>query len=104
MYATAKAAEAANCPAWNSVCQFLVPMRGATSGTTTVSPGRRVAPKGSPLQKPELFLEARTEPSALMTKTAFLLANCVKPPAWLRYHLALLPGLKLTAVGLNTCP
>ena len=33
-----------------------------------------------------------TEPSARITKIAFLLATCVGPPDWLRYHFALLPG------------
>src|SRR5665213_1146794 len=45
-----------------------------------------------------------TEPSARITKIAFLLASGVGPPAWFKYHCALLPGRYEMAVELNTCP
>src|SRR5690348_8848708 len=45
-----------------------------------------------------------TEPSARITKIAFLFARFVAPPDWPRYHFALFPGRYDTAVGLNTWP
>src|SRR3974377_2293033 len=74
----------------------------AFSGTTTVSPGCSDVPNESPIQR--LFFTPTTEPSARITKIAFLLASVVGPPDWPRYHLALLPGRYETAVGLKTCP
>src|SRR5271157_2313424 len=105
MYATVSATEEANCAACIIVVQFGPPTFGAFSGTITVSPDRSDAPSGSPPHHPApLFLEEITDPSARMTKTAFLSAIGVRPPAWLKYHFAERPGCKLIAVGLNTCP
>src|ERR1700686_825278 len=74
----------------------------ARSGTTTESPGCKAVLKEVPLNK--LLLELITEPSARITKAPFLFPSSVAPPAWLRYHAALLPGRYAIAVGLNTCP
>src|SRR6266849_6055474 len=74
----------------------------AFSGTTTVSPGCSVALKDSPLHR--LLFVPTTEPSARITKIAFRFARSEGPPDWPRYHLALFPGRKETAVGLKTCP
>src|SRR5213596_3452964 len=105
MYATAKATDEAICADCMISAQLRPPIFGAFSGTTIVSPARKVALIGSPPHQPLLlFFAAITEPSARTTKTAFLSAICVTPPAWLRYHLALRPGRKLTAVGLKTWP
>src|SRR5208283_3761539 len=85
--------------------QFMPPILGVFSGTTTVSPGRSVALRGSPNHQPApLFFEEMTEPSARITNTPFLSATGVNPPAWLKYHFPDLPGWALIAVGLNTCP
>src|SRR5215472_2997956 len=93
------------CAACITVAQLRPPIFGAFSGITTMSPGLRDAPKGSPFHQPlVLFLAAITDPSARITKTPFLSAIGVSPPAWLRYHLALLPDWNPIAVGLNTCP
>src|SRR5271157_1451506 len=105
MYATAKATEEATCAVCMTVAQFVPPILGAFSGTTTMSPGRRAALIGSPdHQPPLLFFEEMTEPSARITNTAFLSAMGVSPPAWLKYHFADRPCAALIAVGLNTCP
>src|SRR5450432_1647009 len=70
-----------------------------------VSPGRNAALSGSPDHHSELLFFAEiTEPSARITNTAFLSAIGVKPPAWLRYHLADQLPCTLTAVGLKTWP
>src|ERR1700747_2036133 len=74
----------------------------AFSGTTTVSPGCNTAFNDFPDHK--LSFAPITDPSARITKIAFLSAIAVGPPPWLRYHFALLPGRYETAVGLNTCP
>src|SRR5437899_7106308 len=88
MYATAKAKEEASCADCMSCAQFRPPILGAFSGTTIMSPARKVVLIGSPPHQPlPLFFAAITEPSARITKTAFLSASCVTPPAWLRYHL-----------------
>src|SRR5579863_2521059 len=93
MYATAKARDEASCADCMMSGQLRPPILGAFSGTTIMSPARNVALIGSPLHQPSpLFFAAITEPSARITKTAFLSAICVIPPAWLRYHLALRPG------------
>src|SRR3974377_1202529 len=85
--------------------QFTPLIFGAFSGTTTVSPGLSEAFSGSPDHHPELlFFAEMTEPSARITKTAFLSATGVSPPAWLKYHFAERPGCALIAVGLKTCP
>src|SRR5271157_2706508 len=87
------------------VVQFVPPIFGAFSGTTTMSPGRSAAFMGSPdHQPPLLFFEEITDPSARITNTAFLSAMGDNPPAWLKYHFADLPCAALIAVGLNTCP
>ena len=39
-----------------------------------------------------------------MMKICFVLATCVTPPARCRYHPAALPGTKVMAEALNTCP
>src|SRR5712692_983973 len=105
IYATAKARDAATCADCMISAQLRPPIFGAFSGTTIMSPPRKVALIGSPPHQPELlFFAAITEPSARITKTAFLSASCVTPPAWLRYHLALWPETFATAVGLNTWP
>src|SRR5204863_10216939 len=104
-YATAKATDEASCADCMICAQLRPPILGAFSGTTIMSPARKVVLIGSPPHHPLLlFFAAITEPSARTTKTAFLSASCVTPPAWLRYHLALRPGRKLTAVGLKTWP
>src|SRR5579862_2430096 len=92
IYAMVRAAEDATCAACMIVAQFRGANLGAFSGTTIESPGFRTAFMGSPSQNPELFLAERTEPSARKTKTAPRSAIWVNPPAWLRYHFALLPG------------
>src|ERR1700759_4418199 len=97
----ALATDDATCAARKTVCHCTPPPI-ARSGTTTVSPGRSSARSDSPLHSPPD--EPSTEPSARITKIAFLLASCVGPPDWPRYHCALLPGRYETAVGLNTCP
>src|SRR6202030_3772255 len=74
----------------------------AFSGTTTVSPGCNTALRERPDHK--LSFAPITEPSARITKIAFLLATAVGPPDWVKYHLALFPGRYETAVGLKTCP
>src|SRR6202044_490181 len=98
---TVLAIEDATCAAVNKFVQF-VPPPIAFSGTTTESPGCRTALIALPLQKSSFA--PITEPSARITKIAFLLASCVGPPDWPRYHRALFPGRKETAVGLKTCP
>src|SRR6476646_6928328 len=93
IYATAKAIDEAIDADCMIRAQLRPPIFGAFSGTTIVSPPRKVALIGSPPHQPSLlFFAAITEPSARMTNTAFLSASCVTPPAWLRYHLALCPG------------
>src|SRR5713101_5202703 len=105
IYATAKATDEASCADCMIVAQLRPAIFGAFSGTTIMSPARRVALSGSPPHQPTLlFFAENTEPSARITNTAFLSASCVTPPAWLRYHLALWPETFATAVGLNTCP
>src|ERR1700688_349580 len=74
----------------------------AFSGTTTVSPGCKTALSEGPDHK--LAFAPMTEPSARITKIAFLFATAVGPPDWLRYHFALFPGRYETAVGLKTWP
>src|SRR3979490_2526770 len=78
------------------------PPPSAFSGTTTVSPGCSVALSNSPPHR--LLFVPMPEPSARITKIAFLLASCVGPPDWPRYQFAPLPGRNDTAVGLKTCP
>src|SRR5467141_3216762 len=78
------------------------PPPSACSGTTTVSPGCSVALSDSPLHR--LLFVPTTEPSARITKIAFRFAKSEGPPDWPRYHLALFPWRKETAVGLKTCP
>src|SRR5271154_780311 len=95
------AIEDATCAARNTVCHCMPPPM-AFSGTTTVSPGRNSAFKESPPHSP--WLEPRTEPSARITKIAFLLANWVGPPDWPRYQFALFPERYEMAVGLKTWP
>src|SRR5256885_2725000 len=89
------------CVARNTVCHCTPPPM-AFSGTTTVSPGCSTALNEGPDHR--LSLAPITDPSARITKMAFLSATVVGPPAWLRYHFALLPGRYETAVGLKTCP
>src|SRR3984957_12151089 len=97
----ALATDAAVCAARKTFCHWMPPPN-AFSGTTSVSPGCSTPDIESP--ENTLFREPITEPSARITKIAFLLASCVGPPDWPRYHFALLPGRKETAVGLKTCP
>src|SRR5215472_15477725 len=93
------------CAACITVAQLRPPIFGAFSGTTTMSPGLRDAPKGSPFHHPLLlFLAAMTDPSARITKTPFLSAIGVNPPAWLRYHFADRSFVAAIAVGLKTWP
>src|SRR5437588_8345334 len=93
MYATAKATDEAICADCMIAAQLRPPILGAFSGTTIVSPARKLVLIGSPPHQPvALFFAAITEPSARITKTALLSASCVTPPARLRYHLALWPG------------
>jgi hypothetical protein len=75
MYAMVSATEVAICAACKAVVQFRVPIFGVFSGTTMESPGFKAALMGFPAHHPELFLEAITEPSARMTKTALLSAS-----------------------------
>src|SRR6266436_4352270 len=91
----------ATCAAKNTV-DHCTPPPIAFSGTTTVSPGCNTAFNEFPDHK--LSFAPTTDPSARITKIAFLSATVVGPPAWLRYHFALLPGRNETAVGLNTWP
>src|ERR1700677_4053121 len=95
------AIEEATWAARKTVCHCRPPPI-AFSGTTTVSPGRNSALSESPLHNP--CFDPNTEPSPRITNIAFLLASCVGPPDWLRYHCALFPGRKETAVGLKTWP
>src|SRR5207302_7536890 len=74
----------------------------ARSGTITMSPGCRAASTAPPLNSPPL--PPTTVPSARITKMAFLFAIVVGPPDCPKYQPALLPGLKVTAVGLYTAP
>src|SRR5260370_39368773 len=105
MYATPKAPDEAICADCMINAQLRPPIFGAFSGTTIMSPARKVALIGSPPHQPVLlFFAASTDPSARITKAAFLSASCVTPPAWLRYHLALWPRRQLAAVGLKTRP
>src|SRR6516164_5008575 len=105
IYATASATDDKTCAVCIIAVQFTPVIFGAFSGTTTVSPGLSEASSGSPDHHPELLFFAEiTEPSARITKTAFLSATGVIPPAWLRYHFAERPGCALIAVGLKTCP
>src|ERR1700735_4595681 len=97
----ALATDAAVCAARNTFCHCNPPP-SAFSGTTSVSPGSSVRDMESPAHT--LLLDPITEPSARITKIAFLFASCVGPPDWLRYHFALFPGRKETAVGLKTWP
>src|SRR5271155_2454128 len=85
----------------NTLCHC-TPPPNAFSGTMTVSPGRNAAFNESPLHT--LSLPPSTEPSARITKIAFLFATAVGPPDWLRYQRALFPGRYDTAVGLKTWP
>src|SRR5882762_5472038 len=91
----------AACAVSKTLCHCKPPPM-AFSGTTTVSPGCRVAVSDSPLHR--LVFVPTTEPSARTTKIAFRFARPEGPPDWPRYHLALLPGRNETAVGLKTCP
>src|SRR6266403_1473799 len=95
------ATDEATCVARNTVCHWMPPPI-AFSGTTTESPGCSTASSDFPDHK--LSFAPITDPSARITKIAFLSATVVGPPAWLRYHFALLPGRYETAVGLNTWP
>jgi hypothetical protein len=92
IYATVSATEEATCAACKICVQLRPPIFGALSGTTMESPGLSTALSGSPDQRLELFFAERTEPSARITKVAFRSAMAVVPPAWLKYHFALLPG------------
>src|SRR5713101_5157549 len=98
---TVLAIDDATCAAEKMTCHCTGPPT-ARSGTTTVSPGCKVAFSDSPLHM--LFFMPSTEPSALTTNTLFLSPRRVGPPACLRYQFALLPGRKETAVALKTCP
>src|SRR6202158_5697898 len=91
----------ATCVPRNPACHWMPPPI-ALSGTTTVSPGCNTAFSERPDHK--LSFAPITDPSARITKIAFLSATVVGPPAWLRYHFALLPGRYEKAVGCNTCP
>src|SRR5258708_39713456 len=63
MYATAKATDDASCADCMIVAQLRPPIFGAFSGTTIVSPRRKVALIGSPPhQPPPLFFPAITQP------------------------------------------
>src|SRR5260370_32874426 len=105
MFATAKATDEASCADCIIVAQLRPAIFGAFSGTTIVSPARKVAFSGSPPHQPELlFFAAITEPSARITKTAFLSPSWCTSPACLRYNLALWPEPLAAAFGLNTGP
>src|ERR1700692_944053 len=101
----ASTTEVATCADWISGSQFRLPMLGALSGTTIMSPGINTESIGLPDHiLLLLFFAAKTDPSARITNAAFLSASCVNPPACPKYQLALLPATKPTAVGLNICP
>jgi hypothetical protein len=63
----------------------------AFSGITTMSPGRSSALVAPPPHIPPE--PPTTDPLARITKTDFLFAICVGPPACFKYHSALWPGL-----------
>src|SRR5206468_12942391 len=73
------------------------------SGTAIVSPGPIVAESTLPDQKLPCF-PLVTEPSARMMKIALLFPRGVAPPARERYQPAFLPGVKVRALELYTCP
>src|SRR5438445_13596334 len=97
MYATAKASDEASCADCMICAQFRPPILGAFSGTTIMSPARKVVLIGSPPHQPlPMFFAALTEPTARPNKTACLSDSSVTHTDSLRYHLTLLPGTHLT--------
>src|SRR5260370_34102430 len=68
-----------------------------------VSPGCRTVLETLPDHHSPAFLPT-TVPLARTTKMSFLLAALVGPPACFKYQRALLPLLKVTAAGVETCP
>ena len=67
------------------------------------SPGSSLVESTSPeYQSPERL--PITDPFARTMKISFRLATSFVPPAWRRYQLASLPGTKVMAETLYTCP
>src|SRR5439155_23767356 len=100
--AATNAADDAICATDSTFFNLLLPRTGL-SGTTIVSPGPMVAESTLPDQKPPCFPPV-TEPSERIMKIPPLFASSVGPPAWERYQLAFLPGVKVRALELKTCP
>src|SRR5882762_9887723 len=82
--------------------QFLPPILGAFSGTTIESPGLRDALSGSPENHPPLlFFDAITDPSARITKNAFLSSSCVSRPDWLNFFFDLRAATEIYTLSLH---
>src|SRR5207249_4451592 len=96
--AATNAADDAICATDRTFFNLLLPRTGL-SGTTIVSPGPMVAESTLPDQKPPCFPPV-TEPSERIMKIPPLFASAVGPPAWERYQLAFLPGVKVRALEL----
>ena len=79
----------AACAVSNTLCHCKPPPM-AFSGTTTVSPGCRVARQRFPA--PQTGFRANHRTIGPDYKDCFPFARPVGPPDWPRYHLALLPG------------
>src|SRR5947208_9983955 len=89
----------ASCADCRVVFHLVVPLN-AFSGTMTKSPGCNAERSAPLLNKPAA--PPATDPSARITKIAFLLAVFVGPPACLKYQPASLPGLKVK-IGRGSC-